>query len=132
MMPESPWELPSETHVAMGRVLQIGLFISMVLLMVSLGAFLLHHPTEPPSHLITSNPLAKYLSPQGLLAGLIGLHPEAYMTLAVIVLAVTPAVRVFTGFYYFVRMGDRPLAEITLTVFLLLLLGFLVIGPILR
>lgn len=127
-----PWELPPETHVAMGRVLQSGLFISMVLLLASLGGFLLHHSTEASSQLINSNPIAKYLSPQGLLAGLIGLHPEAFMTLAIIVLAVTPALRVFTGFYYFVRMGDRPLAEISLTVFLLLLLGFLVIGPILR
>lgn len=131
-MTEHASPLPPEACLVMSRVLRTGLLLSMALLLAAIGAYVLHHPGESSSQLVASNPIEQYLTPSGLAAGLLGLHPEAFMTLAVIVLAVTPAALILTGFVCFVRARDRPLAEITIVVFVLLILGFLVIGPVLR
>ena len=54
------------------------------------------------------------------------------MTLGILVLAVTPIARVFTGLWYFRKAGDRPLAWVAFTVLMLLLIGFFIIGPVVR
>jgi len=68
----------------------------------------------------------------GLASGLASGSVPAVLTLGMIVLIATPIVRVTPGLYYFRKVGERAMTEISLTVLVLLLLGILVIGPHVR
>jgi uncharacterized membrane protein len=132
--PAEPTDLtfPPAAHERMARVLRAGLYTSLFLLIAALVAYLLVHPSAMSAQAIASNPILGFLSLSGLSAGLASGMPAAYLTLGLIVLVATPILRVASGFYYFRRGGERTLAAITFTVVLLLLLGLLVIGPLVR
>lgn len=113
-------------------VIRSGLLIAFVLLLVSLVVYTYHYSGEGEAGLVGTNPIENYLSVPGLIDGLLALHVEAFMTLAIVVLALTPVAGVFTGLYHMHRRGDRELAMISTTVFILLMLGLFVIGPLLK
>lgn len=116
----------------MTLVLRVGLVASLAVLLAALIAYLLAHPGASSESVIGSNPILQYLGVGGLAAGLATGSIPAYLTLGLLILVATPLVRVLSGFYYFRKDGERPMALITMTVLLLLVLGLLVIGPLVR
>lgn len=131
-MSEPMSELPQEAYSTMALVLRVGLALALAVLLGALATYLARYTSITPDQLIQNNPIEGYISPQGLVNGLLGLHSEAFMTLGILVLAVTPIARVFTGLWYFRKAGDRPLAWVAFTVLMLLLIGFFIIGPVVR
>jgi uncharacterized membrane protein len=124
--------LPAAAYSRMTFVLRAGLLSSLAILAVTLGVYLVEEPTATSQGIIGSNPALRYLSLTSLGSGLAAGSPVAYLTLGVLVLVATPVVRVLSGFYYFERGGERTMAGLTVTVFALLLVGLLVIGPLVR
>lgn len=115
---------------AISRVLRGGVLLSLVL--VSAGTAL--------SFLSTSGAygrgpgeVARLIGPGGsfprtaswLIHGLVRLDGQAVVVLGLIVLILTPIVRVAVSIVAFAREGDRVYASITTVVFLLLMLSFL-------
>ena len=113
-------------------ILRGGLFASLAVLVGSLVVYLSQHPGESYQSVIASNPILGYLSVPGLAHGLATGSVNAYLTLGLLILVATPLLRVASGFYYFERGKERALAGVTLTVLVLLLVGILVIGPLVR
>jgi uncharacterized membrane protein len=124
--------LPPAAYVRMTLILRAGLLLSLTILAVTLAVYVAVHPAATSASVIGSNPILRYLSVTGLVVGLARGSLEAYLTLGLLVLLVTPVLRVASGFYYFEKGHDRGLARITLAVLLLLLFGLLVLGPLLR
>ena len=125
-------ELPDVAYARMALVLRLGLVVSAVILLAGLAAFLLEHPSEMLTNLLSSNPIQQYLDPFQLARGLLAGHSQSLLTIGVVVLVLTPIFRVATGWYYFLQDGERAMAAVTFTVLVLLLLGLLVLGPLLR
>jgi len=124
--------LPPGARVYMTWILRGGLFASIAVLIGGLIAYLLRHPGVSYESVVSSNPILGYLSLQGLARGLAAGSVEAYLTLGLLILVATPLLRVASGFYYFERGRERMLALVTFTVLVLLLVGILVIGPLVR
>lgn len=124
--------LPPEAYRRMSQVLRAGLVVSLGMLAVGLAVEIALHSGQPISEIVSSNPILQYLNLPGLAAGLASGSLSAYLTLGLLVLVATPLLRVASGFYYFATGGERWMAGITLTVLVLLLLGILVLGPLIR
>ncbi len=124
--------LPPAAAATMTRLLQVGLAIALSILFGALIAFGIENPSADSSSVIAINPIANYLSLAGLASGLWAGAPEAYLTLGILTLLVVPIARVLAGFYFFHRNGEILVARITFTVFLLLVLGVFVIGPLIH
>jgi uncharacterized membrane protein len=124
--------LPPSAYLRMALLLRFGLLLSLGLLLGAIVAYLVAHPSTSSAQAISSNPIIGFLNLPGLVGGLVAGAPTAYLTLGLVVLVATPVLRVATGFYYFQRGGERALATITLVVLVLLLVGILVIGPLVR
>jgi uncharacterized membrane protein len=95
-------------------------------------AYLIVHPSATSQTALASNPILQYLNPAGLVHGLVTGRREAYLTLGLLVLLATPILRVATGVYYFHKDGERSMTLLTATVFVLLLVALLVVGPLVR
>ncbi len=121
--------LSPEAYRRMVIVLRAGLGLAVAILLGALVAYLLTYPNATSQAILATNPILRYLSPGGLVQGLAAGHREAFLTLGLLVLLATPILRVATGAYYFYQDGEREMAAITTTVFVLLLVGLLVIGP---
>ncbi len=124
--------LPDAAYRRMTLVLRGGLAVSLVVLVASLIVHLVRHPGTTAQQAIAQNPILGYLTASGLGAGLAHGTAEAYLTLGLLLLIATPIVRVVSGCYYFERGGERGMATITFLVLVLLLVGILVIGPLVR
>jgi len=124
--------LPPEAYVRMTLVLRVGLGLSLAILIGGLAAYILVHPGATSESVLSTNPILGYLSFPGLGSGLASGAVEAFLTLGLVVLVATPIVRVLSGFYYFRRAGERAMTMITLVVLVMLLVGLLVIGPLVR
>lgn len=124
--------LPPEAYRVMARVLRSGLLLAAALLVASLVDFVLRHPGVSLADVLAANPIEGYLTPASLATGLLGGHAQAFLTLGILVLVATPILRVGTGWYYFYRVHDVPLARVAAVVTALLLVGILVVGPLLR
>ena len=127
-----PSGLPAEAYARMSTVLRVGLGLALAILGMGLIAHIIAYPNASSSSTLTSNPILPYLSLSGLVSGLATGSVDAFLTLGLLVLVATPIVRVLSGFYYFRRGGERAMAAITLVVFVLLLVGILAIGPLVR
>ena len=125
-------ELPTEAYVRMVVVLRVGLAAAVVILLGAILAYAVENPGASLGSILAANPILRYLGVTELAAGLAAGSVPAYLTLGVLALIATPLLRVVSGMYYFARGGERTLTGITLTVFVLLLLGLLVIGPLVR
>jgi uncharacterized membrane protein len=127
-----PPQLPDDVYRRMTLVLRVGLVGSLGILAVGLAVYLAVHTSATSGSALGSNPILQYLNVAGLAHGLATGSIEAYLTLGLLALVATPIVRVISGFYYFQRGGERAMGAITLTVLVLLLVGLLLIGPLLR
>jgi uncharacterized membrane protein len=127
-----PTRLPDEEYRWMSWVLRGGLLASLTVMSAALVAYALTHPELSLADALATNPILQFLGLSGLAAGLARGDPAAYLTLGVIALVATPILRVATGFYYFRRGHERGMEAITLTVLVLLFVGLLVVGPIVR
>jgi len=125
-------QIPDDAYRRMTLVLRAGLLTSLAILAIGLAAYLLAHPGASSASAISSNPIAPYLTAGGLAHGLATGVPDAYLALGIFVLVATPLVRVATGIYYFRRGHEREMVVITSVVLVLLILGILVIGPLIR
>ncbi|MGP8077628.1 MAG: DUF1634 domain-containing protein [Thermoplasmata archaeon] len=130
-VPPARDRLPDEAYERMALVLRVGLVASLAIFLGAIGTYLALHPRAGWSS-SEANPSGGFLNLPGLASGLAGGSPVAFLTLAVLLLVATPLVRVLSGLYYFQRGGERALAGIALTVFVLLLFGLLVLGPWVR
>jgi len=124
--------LPPEAYSRMTLVLRLGLGISLAILAGGVVVYLLLNPGMSSSTLLSSNPILDYLDLPGLASGLAAGSVSAVLTLGLIVLVATPIVRVASGLYFFGKAGERTMTTIALAVLLLLLLGILVVGPLVR
>ncbi len=124
--------LPDVEYRRMSLILRIGLSTSLVLLIGGLLVYLVQHPHLGFDQALAHNPILQYLGFTGLVDGLAAGNMAAVLTLGLLALVATPILRVMTGFYYFRHGGERTMAQVTLTVLILLLFGILVLGPILR
>ena len=122
-------ELPPEAYARMTLVLRLGLYLAVVVLLGSLTAYLIVHPGADSAGAIAQNPILGYLGLAGLIGGLRTGSAAAYLTLGLLVLVATPVVRVLSGLYYFHRNGERTMAAVTFTVFVMLLVGLFAVGP---
>jgi uncharacterized membrane protein len=125
-------QLPDRAYVTTTRLLRGGLLVSLSILGASLAAYLLTHPGDTSGSAISSNPILQYLSLGGFAHGLAAGSPEVYLTLGIFVLIATPILRVTAGLYYFHQGREKQMVAVTFTVLVLLILGLLVIGPLLR
>jgi uncharacterized membrane protein len=125
-------ELPPGVYRRMANVLRVGLSLAFGLLAVSLVALVARSPTSASGRWIATNPLVADLGLRALGQGLAAGSPVAYLTLGVYALIATPVVRVATGSAAFFRHGERKMAELTAVVLVLLLVGLLVLGPLVR
>jgi len=124
--------LPPEAYVRMTLVLRVGLGVALAILGGGLVVYVVANPGASSSSVLSGNPILAYLSFPGLGSGLVSGSVGAYLTLGLIVLVATPIVRVLSGFYYFRRGGERAMTAITLSVFVMLMVGILLIGPYIR
>jgi len=124
--------LPDKAYLRMTLVLRVGLVGSLLILAGGLAAYLAENPSTSAAAEVNSNPTLQYLSVPGLASGLLAGSAEAYLTLGLLVLVATPLVRVISGLYYFQAGHERAMTAITFTVVVLLLVGLLVLGPLLR
>lgn len=113
----------------MTLVLRGGLLAALGILAGATVGYRLADPSATSERVLATNPIGQYLGFGGLAGGLATGSVEAYLTLGLLVLIATPILRVFSGFYYFRRGGERAMAAVTLTVFLLLLAGLFLLGP---
>jgi uncharacterized membrane protein len=124
-----PDPLSPAAYTRMTLVLRAGLGLAVAILLGSIVAYLITYPNATSQAILAANPIAGYLSPGGLVTGLASGRGEAFLTLGLLVLLATPILRVATGAYYFYQDGEREMAAITTTVFVLLLVGLVLIGP---
>jgi len=124
--------LPAEAYIRMTWVLRTGLVLSLAMMGGALVAYLVANPGASSSSILSANPILQYLSLSGLASGLVSGSITAYLTVGLLVLVATPIVRVASGLYYFRRAGERTMTAVTFTVLVLLLVGVLVIGPLVR
>jgi uncharacterized membrane protein len=124
-----PDPLSPEAYTRMTLVLRAGLAVAVGILLGALVAYLVTHPNATSQAILASNPIVGYLNPEGLYQGLVNGHRQAYLTLGLLVLLATPILRVVTGAYYFYKDGERAMAAIASTVFVLLIFGLVLIGP---
>lgn len=124
--------LPDSAYRRMTVVLRVGLIVSLLIILAGLAAYLAENPSLSSGAVVSSNPSLQYLTFPGLGSGLVSGAPQAYLTLGLLVLVATPLVRVMSGFYYFRQGRERAMAAITFIVIVLLLVGLLVLGPLIR
>jgi len=122
--------LPVDAYIMVSRVLRTGLAAGVALFLLGLATYLVRHPATSVSQADRTNPLLPFLNFSDLLHGLAQGQGLAILTLGVFVLLATPVARVLTGWYYFHREGEVAMGVVTLAVFLLLLLGLFVVGPL--
>lgn len=103
-------------ETVISRVLQVGVLLSMGLIVVG-GAL---WASRPPA-LGTAYPTTLHALAAGVAAG----QPLAVIQLGLVVLLVTPVIRVAASALVFVRDRDTTFTAITLTVLALLLFGLL-------
>ncbi len=108
-----------------GQILRLGMLVAAVLLILGLGLFFLRGITEGAPSLPE---LLRPGAPEGLPAlvhGLLRADPLAVLRMGVLVLILTPMVRVAVTLVLFVAEGDWIFVVLTAIVFGILLLGFL-------
>jgi uncharacterized membrane protein len=127
-----PTEIPSSTYARMAWVLRLGLALAVVLLSGAIVATAVKFPTSSSGYWIANNPLVRHLNLARFGHDLVTGDPTAYLTLGVYALIATPVVRVIAGLAAFAHHGDRRMTALTGVVLVLLLLGLLVVGPLVR
>jgi len=121
-----------DLNVVVSDVLKYGVVISAVLLLVGLALLLVEQPAGMPSSVqqLTSSNFDKPTLDLGqLLSGVAQGSPGYVLQLGVVVLLLTPVVRVLASVIVFAVEKDRTYVVITLIVLGILLFSILVVGP---
>lgn len=114
--------------VALGRVLRAGLVVSLAITAVGLATVFAHHP----EYLSSRNPSAEVVSQQeaphtfaGVFRGLASLKGESIIAVGLLLLIVTPVLRVAVSAVWFFLERDRVFGFMTLLVLTVMLISFL-------
>ncbi len=103
---------------AIGRILQVGVLASAAVILVGLVLLLATGSSGYPAGAFPSDPAQ-------VLAGLAAGRPYAVISAGLLLLILTPVLRVGISVIVFVREKDRPFVGITVLVFLILVASFL-------
>lgn len=120
-----------DPELIVSYVLRVGVYSSAALLIVGIILYLISVLGQGSDWRTTINDVGQHSQryrPDQLLAALSRFEPLAIIELGVIVLVLTPIVRVATTVLIFVRERDRLYVGITLVVLAVLLLGWLGLG----
>jgi uncharacterized membrane protein len=121
-----------DLNTVVSDVLKYGVVISAVLLLVGLALLLIQQPAGMPGsvqQLISSNFDKPTLDVGQLLTGVAQGSAGYVIQLGVVVLLLTPVVRVLASVIVFAADRDRTYVVITLIVLGILLFSILVVGP---
>ncbi len=118
--PPDPESAPFDMNAVIGWILQGGVLISAAVICVGLALSLLH-PEQLSSEQFLVFPHTLGQVKDGLLA----LHPQAFITLGLLLLIATPVVRVAASIFAFALEHDRRYVVITTIVLAILLTSFL-------
>lgn len=102
-----------------GRILQIGVFTSAIILALGLLLFLMNQTTGYPAGTHPKTLLA-------ILQGAIAFKPYAIMMLGLFCLILTPVLRVVVSIYAFYKEQDHLYVVITVLVLIILLISFII------
>ncbi len=127
-----PGPLPDRAYHTMSLTLRAGLGFALGFFFVFSVLYVALNSHVGVDQVLDSNPILGYLSLSGFWSGLSTGHVQAYLTLGVFALLATPVARVAVGAFFFAEHRERIVAVITATVFAMLLIGLLVLGPYLR
>ena len=110
----------AQVETIIGRILQIGVIVSAIIMAIGLVLFLVTGQSGYPGSTVPT-------SVQTILTGVIQFRPYAVMMLGVYCLILTPVLRVIVSIYAFYREKDRLYVAITTAVLVILIVA-LVIG----
>lgn len=109
-------DVNAATSNLIGKALTAGVITSTVIIFIGLFLFVLTYPS------ITSVSLQGFPRTFAtLVTGLRSLNPESVLTFGILILIVTPLVRVMVSIYSFIRYKDTYFSIITILVFIILL-----------
>ncbi|HEY7034139.1 MAG TPA: DUF1634 domain-containing protein [Thermomicrobiales bacterium] len=133
--PSSIAPVPSPTDQAMerwlGRVLRVGVAIAAVLILLGLVLFVAHDHGGNRISLDTAlgrDTTVRPLGPGDVLDGLRTAQPAAYIELGLLVLILTPTVRVAMTVVLFERQHDWTFVALSAAVLAILVLGLFGVG----
>ena len=120
LRPREPSRATFAMNNTIGWILQGGVLISSAVICVGIGLWLLGIGQHPDQQLLV---FPHTLNEVG--SGLLMLHPQAIITLGLLLLLATPVVRVFASIFAFALEHDRRYVVITTVVLAILMMSFL-------
>lgn len=124
--------LPLRVYRRMSLVLLFGLLVALGLFAGGLVALLERASGSASGGWVSPNPLDGDLVLSRFAQGLAHGSPTAFLALGVYALIATPVLRVVAGTAAFYAHGERRMAALAAVVLVLLLVGLLVLGPLVR
>lgn len=107
-----------EAELIISRILQIGVLSSAFVIFIGLSMLLITGQSGYPGTTFPSSPVAIF-------QGLLSLKPYAIILLGLVLLIVTPVLRVGISIFIFIRERDYLYVKITALVFTILVISFL-------
>lgn len=111
-----------DVEVVISRILQVGVLSSACVIFLGLALFFITGQSGYPGATFPSSPVAIF-------QGLIGLKPYAIILAGLVLLILTPVLRVGISILVFVREKDFLYVKITALVFVILIVSF-VLGKV--
>ncbi len=124
--------LPPPVYERMALVLLFGLLVALGLFAGGLIALLERASGTSAGGWVSPNPLDRDLVLTRFVHGLAQGSPTAYLTLGAYALIATPVLRVVAGTAAFYAHDERRMAALAAVVLVMLLVGLLVLGPLVR
>ena len=109
-----------------GRILQIGVLLSALVVAAGGILYLTQNAGKPAGHHEFHREPERLRNPVEVVQGAVGLHPRAVMQLGVLLLILTPVVRV--AFTVLVFLAQRDVKFVAVTVFVLAVLLLSLLG----
>jgi uncharacterized membrane protein len=121
---DSSWS-DHQVEQTVGNLLRIGVLVSMAIVLIGGGIFLLRHARERSDHFDFQGEPSALRHPAGIVGEAWNLSGRGVIQLGLLVLIATPIFRVVFSAYAFWRQGDRVYVVITLIVLTVLTFGLL-------
>lgn len=102
-------------ELVIGRVLQVGVYISALVILLGIGLWLFKNGSG------YSGALPTRITP--IFHGVLAFKPYAVLMFGIFLLILTPVLRVIVSIYAFAKEGDRLYAVITTIVLVILIIG---------
>jgi uncharacterized membrane protein len=118
---EASLDATRSLELAIARILQWGIGVSVVLLLV--GAVLMLADGISPL-----DPSFPPFDPREIVAGMLALEPTAFIWLGLAITIATPAARVAASLVGFLREGDRRMAGVAVGILVVIALSVVVAG----